>query len=126
MSSDQDPVQIIGDRQVTNPRTRTTELKGPDGNVVDVIVTSMETCGCGYSYACPGVGYLVQDGWSCKRCGQTHTFDETKGPLPEDVVLTPDPSLMAEFDRRSATPPGRHLLKPDDVQAHYDRLAAAG
>lgn len=31
------------------------------------------TCKCGYSVAAPGVGFLGERGWLCKRCGDLHT-----------------------------------------------------
>ena len=31
------------------------------------------TCKCGYSLAAPGVGYVSNSGWLCKRCGDLHT-----------------------------------------------------
>ena len=50
-------VQIIGDRMVTNPRTRLCHLRDAEGNVFETFRLSLEVCGCGYSLARPGVGY---------------------------------------------------------------------
>ena len=49
--------QVIGDGVIVNPRTRVSVLRDADGNVIDAVRLSMEVCGCGYSYARPGVGY---------------------------------------------------------------------
>ena len=50
-------VQTIGDRVVVNPRFRLAALRDVDGNVIETVRLSLEVCGCGYSYARPGVGY---------------------------------------------------------------------
>ena len=50
-------VQTIGDRVVINPRTRLCSLRDAEGNVFDTFRLSLEVCGCGYSFARPGVGY---------------------------------------------------------------------
>lgn len=61
--------QVIGHRTVPNPK----------GEVVDFgtgpVWLSLETCRCGYSIACPGVGYRdeIQRAWVCKKCGEPHT-----------------------------------------------------
>ena len=92
-----DEVQIIGDRVVINPRTRLCSLRDAGGNVIDVVTLSLEVCGCGYSFARPGVGYRGDDGWYCKRCGQLHTLDEDTA-ASDLASLKPDPSLVREFD----------------------------
>ena len=90
-------VQIIGDRVVINPRIRVGRLRDDGGNVIDVVRLSLEVCGCGYSFARPGVGYRGPDGWYCKRCGQLHTLDEDTA-ASDPASLKPDPSLVREFD----------------------------
>ena len=117
--------QIIGDRKVTNPRMRTHHLTDRDGAILETIILSHETCGCGYSSACPGVGYVAEGGWSCKRCGQLHTTDASRGQLPEDAPLAPDPDLMRIFDAKVYGGPDSHWLTPEDIEAQYQRLAAA-
>ena len=94
-------VQVIGDRRVTNPRTRLSYLRDAEGNVVETLRLSLEVCGCGYSLARPGVGYAGPAGWYCKRCGQLHTRDGTKagGGRVDAAALRSDPSLVREFDR---------------------------
>ena len=92
-------VQTIGDRVVVNPRFRLAALRDVDGNIIETVRLSLEVCGCGYSYARPGVGYAGRDGWYCKRCGQLHTLDE--GATVGDAAhLKPDPALVREFDTR--------------------------
>ncbi len=95
--------QVIGDRVVVNPRTRVSILRDVEGNVIDTVRLSMEVCGCGYSYARPGVGYAGPHGWYCKRCGQLHTVDKAKarGAGKDLPHLTPDPALAREFDKRA-------------------------
>lgn len=102
--------QVIGDRKVSNPRTRA----HPNINAV----LSMETCGCGYSYARPGVGYKAPGGWTCKRCGQLHTADRG-ARVPEGAQLKPDPEKIREFDARRNRPPDYALSTPEDIIAHY-------
>ena len=94
-------VQVIGDRRVTNPRTRVSHLRDAEGNVAETLRLSLEVCGCGYSLARPGVGYAGPGGWYCKRCGQLHTRDGTKagGGRVNEADLRPDPALVREFDR---------------------------
>ena len=96
--------QVIGDRVVINPRTRLFHLRDTGGNVIDTVRLSMEVCGCGYSYARPGVGYAGPHGWYCKRCGQLHTVDKAKarGAGKDLPHLKPDPALAREFDQRDA------------------------
>ena len=92
-------VQVIGDRVVVNPRTRIACLRDADTNVIETVGPSLEVCGCGYSFARPGVGYRGDEGWHCKRCGQLHTLDQ--GAAASDAAhLKPDPSLAREFDGR--------------------------
>ena len=109
-------VQVIGDRVVVNPRTRVAHLHDFDGNVVDTVRLSLEVCGCGYSFARPGVGYRGTDGWHCKRCGQMHTLD--RGSVANDAThLTPDASLVRRFDAGMSVPPDRST--PSDLEASH-------
>ena len=96
-------VQTIGDRVVINPRTRLCSLRDAEGKVFDTFRLSLEVCGCGYSFARPGVGYRGTDGWCCKRCGQLHTLDGTTAASAQadPARLRPNPSLVREFDRRT-------------------------
>ena len=95
-------VQIIGDRAVVNPRTRIAHLRDSKGSVIATVRLSLEVCGCGYSFARPGVGYRGDDGWHCKRCGQLHTLDAGAATSTVDHSgLRPDPMLVREFDRRT-------------------------
>ena len=111
-------VQVVGDRVIINPRSRVGILRDIDGNVQDVVILSMEVCGCGYSFARQGVGYAGPHGWYCKRCGQLHTVDETRvGGAVEDLPqLQPDPALAMEFDKRT-TRVSPDWSTPDDLQA---------
>ena len=95
-----DEVQIIGDRTVVSPRSLIAHLRDTDGNVTDTVRLSLEVCGCGYSFARPGVGYRGDDGWHCKRCGQLHTLDAGAAKSTADhATLRPDHALVREFDR---------------------------
>ena len=96
-------VQVIGDRVVTNPRTRLSHLRDAEGNVVETLRLSLEVCGCGYSLARPGVGYAGPAGWYCKRCGQLHTRDGTKarGSRVNEADLKPDPRRYESSTRKS-------------------------
>ena len=107
-------VQIIGDRMVTNPRTRLCHLRDAGGNVFETFRLSLEVCGCGYSYARPGVGYAGPDGWYCKRCGQLHTLDEG-ATVGEAAPLKPDPALVREFDTRVRV--SLDWSTPEDLEA---------
>ena len=109
-------VQVIGDRAVINPRTRVGILRDVDGNVLDAVRLSMEVCGCGYSFARPGVGYAGPHGWYCKRCGQLHTVDGAKvgGGRVNETALRPDPSLAREFDRRTRV--SAEWSTPEDME----------
>ena len=95
-------VQTIGDRVVVNPRFRLAALRDVDGNVIETVRLSLEVCGCGYSYARPGVGYAGPDGWYCKRCGQLHTFDKKDAASAHvgSADLKPDPCRVRAFDKR--------------------------
>ena len=95
-------VQTIGDRVVVNPRFRLAALRDVGGNIIETVRLSLEVCGCGYSYARPGVGYAGPDGWYCKRCGQLHTFDKKDAASAhvDAAHLKPDPALVREFDTR--------------------------
>ena len=97
-------MQVIGDRVVVNPRTRLCSLRDVGGNVIDVVTLSLEVCGCGYSFARPGVGYRGTDGWYCKRCGQLHTLDEDTADS-DTASLKPDPSLVRQFDAGARVSP---------------------
>ena len=110
--------QVIGDRVVINPRTRVGTLRDAGGNVIDTVRLSLEVCGCGYSFARPGVGYAGPHGWYCKRCGQLHTVDKAKarGAGKDLPHLTPDPTLASEFDKR-AVGVSADWSTPDDLQA---------
>ena len=55
--------QRIGDRAVVNLRARVAHLRDADGNVIDTVRLSLQVCGCGYSFARPGVRYRGVDGW---------------------------------------------------------------
>ena len=108
-------VQVIGDRKVINPRIRVAQLRDADGNVFETVRLSLEVCGCGYSYARPGVGYRGNDGWHCKRCGQLHTLD--RGAVVSDPAhLKPDPALAREFDSRT-TKVSPDWSTPEDLEA---------
>ena len=109
-------VQVIGDRVVSNPRTRLGHLRDAEGNVIDTVRLSLEVCGCGYSFARPGVGYAGPHGWYCKRCGQLHTVDEAKaGDTGEGLPhLKPDPALAREFDKRTRV--SADWSTPDDLE----------
>ena len=113
-------VQIIGDRRVTNPRTKTVELKDRQGKTFDTVALSLEVCGCGYSGANQGVGYRADTGWLCKRCNQLHTTDNGKIHAGGDR-LTPDPDMVEEFDRKSAQPPPSTCSTADDLRAEQTR-----
>ena len=63
------PVQIIGDRRVTNPRTQTVDLRDKGGNTFDTVTLSLELCGCGYSHANQGVGYRAEGGLNLPKRG---------------------------------------------------------
>ena len=107
-------VQVIGDRTVVNPRTRIAHLRDSEGNVIDTVRLSLEVCGCGYSFARPGVGYRGTDGWHCKRCGQLHTLDRVS--VANDATrLTPNPSLVRRFDVGISVSPD--WSTPDDLDA---------
>ena len=116
------PVQTIGDRRVTKPRTQTIDLKDNDGNTLETAMLSLELCGCGYSHANHGVGYRAKDGWICKRCNQLHTTDDGK-IHSEDNRLTPDPDMVEEFDRRSTQPPPFTCSTAADLRAEQNRRA---
>ena len=107
-------VQVIGDRKVINPRIKTVQLLDHEGNVTDTVELSMETCGCGYSMARPGVEYRDSDGWLCKRCGQNHTMDRNT-PLKDIPSPKPDAELMRKFDQRTAYRVAG-TLTPEDVE----------
>ena len=107
-------VQTIGDRVVVNPRFRLAALRDVDGNVIETVRLSLEVCGCGYSYARPGVGYAGPDGWYCKRCGQLHTLDEG-ATVGEAAHLKPDPALVREFDKRARV--SLDWSTPEDLEA---------
>ena len=107
-------VQTIGDRVVINPRFRLAALRDVDGNVIETVRLSLEVCGCGYSYARPGVGYAGPDGWYCKRCGQLHTLDEG-ATVGEAAHLKPDPALVREFDTRVRV--SLDWSTPEDLEA---------
>ena len=107
-------VQTIGDRVVVNPRFRLAALRDVDGNIIETVRLSLEVCGCGYSYARPGVGYAGPDGWYCKRCGQLHTLDEG-ATVGEAAHLTPDPALVREFDTRVRV--SLDWSTPEDLEA---------
>ena len=110
-------VQTIGDRVVINPRTRLGILRDSQGNVCDVVTLSLEVCGCGYSFARPGVGYSGPDGWYCKRCGQLHTLDKKDAASAhvDSADLKPDPSRVREFDKRIKVSIDRST--PEDLEA---------
>ena len=107
-------VQTIGDRVVVNPRFRLAALRDVDGNIIETVRLSLEVCGCGYSYARPGVGYAGPDGWYCKRCGQLHTLDEG-ATVGEAAHLKPDPALVREFDTRVRV--SLDWSTPEDLEA---------
>ena len=111
-------VQVIGDRAVINPRTRRGILRDSVGNVLAVVILSMEVCGCGYSFARQGVGYAGPHGWYCKRCGQLHTVDEAliSGAGKDLPDMRPDPALAREFDMRTSRV-SPNWSTPDDLQA---------
>ena len=112
---EENEVQVIGDRTVINPRIRVAQLRDADGNVFETVGLSLETCGCGYSFARPGVGYRGDEGWHCKRCGQLHTLDQ--GAAASDAAhLKPDPSLAREFDGR-ITRVSPDWSTPEDIEA---------
>ena len=108
--------QVIGDRVVVNPRTRICHLRDAGGNVIDTVRLSMEVCGCGYSFARPGVGYAGPHGWYCKRCGQLHTADRAmaRGAGKDLPHLRPDPALAREFDR--STRVSGEWSTPEDLE----------
>ncbi len=107
-------VQTIGDRVVVNPRFRLAAQRDVDGNIIETVRLSPEVCGCGYSYARPGVGYVGAAGWYCKRCGQLHTQDE--GATVGDAAhLKPDPALVREFDTRVRV--SLDWSTPEDLEA---------
>ena len=107
-------VQTIGDRMVTNPCTRLCHLRDAEGNVFETFRLSLEVCGCGYSFARPGVGYAGAAGWYCKRCGQLHTLDEG-ATVGEAAHLKPDPALVREFDKRVRV--SLDWSTPEDLEA---------
>ena len=107
-------VQTIGDRVVVNPRFRLAALRDVDGNIIETVRLSLEVCGCGYSYARPGVGYVGAAGWYCKRCGQLHTLDEG-ATVGEAAHLKPDPALVREFDTRVRV--SLDWSTPEDLEA---------
>ena len=108
-------VQVIGDRKVINPRIRVAQLRDMNGNVFETVRLSLEFCGCGYSYARPGVGYRGDDGWHCKCCGQLHTLD--RGAVASDEAqLKPDPALAREFDEKIARV-SPDWSTPEDLEA---------
>ncbi len=107
-------VQTIGDRVVVNPRFRLAAQRDVDGNIIETVRLSLEVCGCGYSYARPGVGYAGRDGWYCKRCGQLHTLDEGVA-VDEAAHLKPDPALVREFDTRVRV--SLDWSTPEDLEA---------
>ena len=110
-------VQTIGDRVVINPRTRLGILRDVEGNVIDTVKLSLEVCGCGYSFARPGVGYAGPHGWYCKRCGQLHTVDEAKvrGAGEDLPDLKPDPALARKFDAEIRV--SSDWSTPEDLEA---------
>jgi len=108
-------VQVIGDRTVINPRIRVAQLRDADGNVIETVRLSLEVCGCGYSYARPGVGYRGDYGWLCKRCGQLHTLDENTN-ANDAAQLKPDAPLAREFDGRT-TRVSPDWSTPEDMEA---------
>ena len=107
-------VQTIGDRVVVNPRFRLAAQRDVGGNIIETVRLSLEVCGCGYSYARPGVGYAGPDGWYCKRCGQLHTLDEG-ATVGEAAHLKPDPALVREFDTRVRV--SLDWSTPEDLEA---------
>ena len=113
--------QVIGDRVVVNPRTRVCVLCDAEGNVIDTVSLSLEVCGCGYSFARPGVGYAGPHGWYCKSCGQLHTVDRRKarGAGKDLPHLRPDPALAREFDKGVAGV-SYDWSTPDDLQVDID------
>ena len=91
--------QTIGDRVIVNPRFKLATLRDREGRIREHVRLSMEVCGCGYSYARPGVGYAGKTGWHCKRCGQLHTtFPNTPEAPRIEAHRRPDPERVAEFD----------------------------
>ena len=66
--------------QTIGPRT----VHDPKGKIIDygagTVWLSMETCGCGHSFARPGVGYHDETlgAWVCKECGEPHTLFTTE------------------------------------------------
>ena len=71
--------QVIGDRIVENPLGKVADVGGP-------VWLSLETCSCGYSTACQGVGYRdeIQQANVCKKCGEPHTPFVTEEEYRED------------------------------------------
>ena len=112
-------VQVIGDRVIVNLRTRIARFRDADTNVIEAVRLSLEVCGCGYSFARPGVGYRGDDGWHCKRCGQLHTLDAgAENSTVDHATLRPDPALVREFDRRTTgASPDRST--PTDLEASH-------
>ena len=108
--------QVIGDRAVVNPRTRVGIMRDAEGNVIGTVRLSLEVCGCGYSFARPGVGYAGPHGWYCKRCGQLHTVDKakTRGAGKDLPHLKPAPALALKFDKR-ATRVSSDWSTPEDL-----------
>ena len=113
--NEKNEVQVIGNRTVINPRIRVAHLRDVDGNVFEMVRLSLEVCGCGYSYARPGVGYRGDDGWHCKRCGQLHTLD--RGAAVSDAAhLKPVASLSNSFASRT-TRVSPDWSPPEDIEA---------
>ena len=107
-------VQTIGDRVVVNPRFRLAAQRDVGGKIIETVRLSLEVCGCGYSYARPGVGYVGAAGWYCKRCGQLHTLGEG-ATVGEAAHLKPDPALVREFDTRVRV--SLDWSTPEDLEA---------
>lgn len=104
--------QVIGDRTVINPRVRTQNLGS--GRRPCPVTLSMETCGCGHSYARTGVGYRTHSGWVCKRCNQMHTTHPGMEAPPEQ--LRPDPEAILAFDARAAFAIPYAYLSAEDIR----------
>lgn len=106
-----DSFQTVGDRLIVNPRRKIEDM--PWGGE---IMLSMETCGCGWSMARSGVGYMTLNGWACKRCGQVHTIDRE---IPEEMpahLTRPDPERVKEFDHGVAGLLPAGTLTADEIE----------
>ena len=85
--------QTIGDRVIVNPRFKLATLRDREGRIREHVRLSMEVCGCGYSYARPGVGYagkqagtasgaasFTRPSRTCRKLrGSKRTADRTPG-----------------------------------------------